>query len=171
MADSAIKISVPARPKVTVAPYPVDPAVLAGVVHSGEAVYLTANYGIGSLSSPGTNNANAAKFAGVSVGETIQTMAPGFTSLAPKINVYREKQGACRFKTTVGETYHTGDAVYIGADGRTITSVSTNAGRSIGTVAPDQREPSMPAIDTTVLGTYVVGAATQEILILIDPAI
>ena len=137
-----------------------------GAIIAGDLLFITSNYGIASLSLAGTSNANTTAFCGVAVETyplifTDQVTAPFPVGTPPKVQYKRE--GQFRLHTTAADTYHFGDTVYLGADGQTIQK--TSSGTAIGTVASDQRSVGAQ------LGTAITGAAGQDIVIAIKPAI
>jgi hypothetical protein len=111
-------------------------------------------------------NSNAATFAGVAVDTYpivfTQGVSGPFPAGTPQKIQYR-RDGEWRFHTTNGDTLVIGQAVYLGADGQTVQA--TALGRSIGTVASDQRPVGVQ------LGVAVTGAAGQDVIIAINPAI
>lgn len=151
---------------------PIDLTVSSGAINPGELVYITGNYKAASLNTAGASNANAAKCIGVSLskypvdytaGISGSPIPPGDPNV-PMIEVAED--GDHLFNTTASETYHPYDTVYLGADGRTISTVAT--GSAIGYVSPDQRQSSQKA--QPVL-TPITGASGVQIYIRITPAL
>ncbi len=88
------------------------------------------------------SDANAATFAGIAMNGT-------------SVNVYGTKkyfdlvpileEGNVRLFTTTGDTYHDGDAVYVGADAQTITNTAGGLTKKLGYV-------KLPAGITSIAG-------------------
>lgn len=151
----------------------IDLTVAAGVINAGELIYKTANFKIASLNTAGASNANAAECVGVAADTYPVTFTDGITGSpipsndanVPMVQIYED--GDHLFNTTAAETYHAYDAVYLGADGRTISSVAT--GSSVGYVSPDQRQSAGLAVQPVALP--ITGAAGVQIYVHITPAL
>jgi hypothetical protein len=150
------------------------PASTAGAINNGELVYLTANYAAASLNTTGAANANAARMIGIANDNYPYTWADGVTSgepnmypaALPLIQIYED--GDHLMLTTVGDTYNAYDAVYLGANGRTIQK--TASGTTVGYVCPDQRQAGT-TVNPNVSGLPIVGAVDVSIYIRITPAL
>lgn len=143
---------------------------IAGQVNAGDMVYRTANGGIASLNTPGTANANAASFLGVSeenyplnigLGEGINLTRP--MNDTTSVSVAIRQSGEFKFKTTPGDVYNPGDAVYLGADAQTVQK--TASGSIVGRVCNDQNP-----VGGGDFSASITGAAGQEVVIEITPA-
>lgn len=137
-----------------------------GAIIAGDMLYLTANYGAASLSTAGSSNANAASFIGVSMDNYPSVVTDGIVAGFPAgdvAHVQYKREGQFRFHTTVGDTYHIGDLVYLGADGQTVQK--TSSGTSVGKVSSDQRAVN------GVIGTNLIGAVGQDVVITITPIV
>lgn len=99
-------------------------------INQGDQVYLdTSNHVVKSLGA--SDDTNAATYVGVALdGSYIQPYS--VKEYSPQIPVLTK--GICRFKTTSGDTYHTGDAVYVGADCQTVTNTVGGLTKKIGYV-------------------------------------
>lgn len=152
--------------------FPIDTTVAAGVINQGDLCYWT-GAGAASLSTPGASNANAANSIGVAVGQYPIPVAAGITEsnsggavnfptnpTAPVVRIAVE--GEFQFKATNGQTFAPLAAVYLGADGQTVST--TVLGALVGYVAPDQT----PVGGT--LGGSIVGTGTNYVVIHIKPA-
>jgi predicted RecA/RadA family phage recombinase len=141
----------------------VDPAVAGGVINSGDMVYSTGS-GVASLSTPGASNANAANFIGVCRDTNPIPVAAGITETpATPIACTLTVEGVFGLKATNGQTFAPDAAVYLGADGQTVSTTAT--GTQIGTVDWDQ------AAAGGIIGGSIVGTGTNLVLIRIKPAI
>jgi hypothetical protein len=141
-------------------------AAALGAIIAGDMVYLTSNYALASLSTSGSANANAANFVGVATDTYplvfTDQIVGGFPVGTPAKIQYRI-DGYFRFHTTSGDTYHPGDTVYLGADGQTVQK--TSSGTAIGVVGGDQRVVGVQ------IGSNVTGAAAQDVVVRIAPAV
>ena len=152
---------------------PIDLTVASGAINSGDLVYNTANNKAASLTTPGISNANAASCIGVAAGQYPLTYTAGVTgsdippgdSNLPMIQVYED--GDHLFNTTAAETYNPYATVYLGANGRTISTVAT--GSAIGYVSPDQRQTNTSLAQP--ITTPITGAAGVQIYVRITPAL
>lgn len=78
--------------------------------------------------------------------------------------------GDFRFLTTNGDTLNAFDKVYLGADGRTVQKTAN--GTYLGRVSPDQQAAAGAGSPPGVApGTAITGAAGQEVIIRITPAL
>jgi hypothetical protein len=148
------------------------------LVNAGDMLYATANNAIASLNTPGTTKANTAAFCGVAesgypwrLRQGVYETEPDPTNFPPEVSYLTS--GQFRFRTTVGDVYTTGAAVYMGADAQTVTMTSTSNGTLIGYVAADQRVlPGHPALGTSITGVaYNAGTPGAEIIIDIKTAV
>jgi hypothetical protein len=172
----------PSRPRRAVRPFiaaaidltvtPPAAGSSAGQIGAGEMCYLTGNNKVASLNTLGSSNANAADFVGVSndvypvafTDGIVGSPIPPSDSNLPMVNLFED--GDHLFKTTAAETYEPYAAVYLGADGRTISTVAT--GTSVGYVSPDQRQS--PGV-SQLTPFPITGAAGVLIYIRIQPAL
>lgn len=105
-------------------------------INQGDQLYMdTTNHVVKPLGA--SDDTNAANFCGVAQdGSFIQPYSA---------KVYADRipvgtKGVFRFNTTVGDTYHDGDALYVGADAQTVTNTVGALTKKIGYVklAPGQ---------------------------------
>lgn len=166
----------PSKPRRVVRPLiaaAIDLTVAAGVVNAGELIYKTSNNKIASLNTPGASNANAASCVGVSVDTYPVVFTDGISgspipsadTMLPMVQIIED--GDHLFNTTAAETYNAYAPVYLGADGRTISTVAT--GTSIGYVSPDQRQSAGLAVQPVAFP--ITGAAGVQIYVHIIPAL
>jgi hypothetical protein len=150
----------------------VDLTVASGAINAGELIYKTTNK-VASLNTPGASNANAAQCVGVAADTYPLTFTDGVTGPSipsndpniPFIQFYED--GDHLFKTTAADTYNAYDAVYLGADGRTVQKTAT--GTSVGYVSPDQRQSG--GLSGTQVALPITGAAGVMVYIRITPAL
>jgi hypothetical protein len=141
----------------------------AGQINCGDFIYKSNGAFVASMNTPGTNNANSASIVGISQSNfplllmTGVPLPPPSDGNPPGVMFYQD--GAHKMVTTVGDSYVPGALVYVGANAQTVTVVSTNNGTSVGRVAFDQG----PAGQS--LGVSLVGAAGQEVVIDLIPAL
>jgi hypothetical protein len=136
-------------------------------------VYLSNTNKCASLSTPGSSNANAAHMIGVSMDNYPVTFTDGVSgspipptdSTLPRVQLYED--GDHLFNTTAGDSYQPYDAVYLGADGKTVSKTAT--GTSVGYVSPDQR-PSA-GLDSTNIVFPIAGGTGVQIYVRIQPAL
>lgn len=171
--NSRAPISVPID--TTTTPTVGPKANLAGGIAGGELIWWNAaNKGVASLSTPGASNANSANCAGVAKGEYpyqygagINAGEPGSSpqGAIPYMDIYED--GDFLFNTTNAQSYTPYVALYLGADGRTIST--TVLGSSIGYVSPDQR--TIPGFGVAPPTFPITGAAGVQIYVRIKPAL
>lgn len=115
-----------------------------GGIQPNEFVFKTAANGLAGLTTTGAANANAGSCVGVSAGQYPPLYSDGIFAPEPSsspqgsvpyMDVYEE--GDFLFNTTAAESYSPMTTVYLGADGRTISTVAT--GVKVGYISPDQR--------------------------------
>lgn len=92
---------------------------------------------------PADTDAHMAYFAGVAYDSSFLNLY-GQKKYEPGITV--QQKGVARSFQTVGDTYHDGDSVFLGADAQTITNTDPGSGHKIGVI-------SLP------MGNTVTGAA------------
>lgn len=146
---------------------------VAGQINPGELVYLTAGNKVASLNTTGASNANAANCVGVALGMYPNQYTAGVTGSpippgdanVPFIEIAED--GDHLFNTTAAQTYNPYATVYLGADGRTVSTTAT--GSAIGYVSPDQRQSSTSVAQP--ITTPVTGGAGVQIYIRITPAL
>jgi hypothetical protein len=151
----------------------------AGGIMANEMVYKTAANGLAGLTTTGTTNANAASMVGVSAGEYPPLYSDGIfapdpgsspTGATPYLEVYEE--GDFLFNATAAQTINPLVTLYLGADGRTVSTVAS--GTKVGYASPDQR-----GIGGAGIGGYTVippsfpitTVAGQQIYTRITPAL
>ena len=151
----------------------------AGGIQPNELVYKTTNNALAGLTTTGTSNANAANCVGVAVGQYPPLLSDGIfapdplssaSGAVPYMDVYEE--GDFLFNTTAAQTYNPLTIVYLGADGRTISTTAT--GTKVGYVSPDQRSVGGSGIGqySAVPPTFpITGAAGVLIYVRIQPAL
>jgi len=154
-------------------PYQNNGAVVAGTIVAGAMVYLTANFKAADLATTGSSNANAANFIGVADESYPQIPGAGITSSSPPPGdvgiamIALLQDGEFLFHTTSGDTYHPGDLVYLGADGRTVQK--TASGTTIGEVAEDQRQVAAANVGAAT-SVAIAGGTGVDIYVRIKPA-
>ena len=150
----------------------IDLTVASGVINAGDLLYKTTDK-VASLNTPGSSNANAAACVGVAMGQYPVAFTDGITGSPIPPNdpnvAFMEfaEDGDHLFNTTAGETYHAYTVVYLGADGRTISTVSS--GTKVGYVSPDQRQSTGLSSSPSLLP--ITGAAGVQVYIHIQPAL
>lgn len=147
------------------------PGGVAGQVAAGELVFLTAANGAASLATGGAANANAASCIGISIdtfpyvyGAGITAGVPPGDSNLPYIGIYED--GDHMMNATAGDVLRPYQAVYLGADGRTVQAAAS--GSSVGFVSPDQRAANTSA-PVTPFGTAL--PAGSQVYISLKPAL
>jgi hypothetical protein len=146
---------------------------VAGQINAGEMCYLTSGHKTASLSTPGSSNANAANFIGVSKDTYPVTFTDGVTgspipptdSTLPVVQL--DEDGDHLFSTTSGDSYNPYDTVYLGANGSTISKTAT--GTAVGYVSPDQRASA--GLASSQIAFPIAGGAGISIYIHIQPAL
>jgi hypothetical protein len=159
--------------KPPIASPPIDLTVNGGAITAGEMVYLSNANKTASLNTPGVANANAASMIGVSMDTYPVTFTDGITgspipptdSTTAKVQLYED--GDHLMNTTAGDSYQPYDALYLGADGKTVSKTAT--GTSVGYVSPDQR-PSA-GLASTNIAFPIAGGPGVQIYVHIQPAL
>lgn len=150
---------------------------LAGGIGANEMIYISAANGLAGLSTPGATNANAASMVGVANGEYPPLLTDGITAPDPTSSPlgqtpYLEyfEEGDFLMNTTNAQSYTPFVQLFLGADGRTIST--TSSGTKVGYVSADQR-----GIGGVGLGQYafvptfpITGAAGVLVYVRIQPA-
>lgn len=115
-----------------------------GGIGANEMIYLTGNNALAGLSTPGVSNANAASMVGVANGQYPYLWTDGVYAQEPASSPvgatpYLEffEEGDFLFNTTSANSYSPFTLVYLGADGRTISTTAT--GTKVGYASLDQR--------------------------------
>ncbi len=147
---------------------PIDTTVASGAINAGDMVYVTGNSpnGVASLNTPGTSNANAANFCGVSRDTYPIPYSDGLTETVTGPSCGFDVEGAFLFATHAADSFAPGTKVYFSAasTATTLQAVTVPAsGDAVGYVAWDQT----PAGGT--LGGTITGAAGQNVVIVITP--
>ncbi len=99
-------------------------------INQGDQVYLdTSAHLVKPLGT--SDDTNAATFVGVAMdGSYIQPYSQKkYSDQIPVLT-----KGICRFNSTTGDTYHDGDAVYVGVDAQTVTNTVGGLTKKIGYV-------------------------------------
>lgn len=105
-------------------------------------------------------DAHAATFAGVAMQPSKVSSNVDNTASANPVQVAVGSSGVFNFKTTVGETYHFGDAIWIGADAQTITNTVGSNTHSLGKIWLPPGVSAVTGAAGISVGVAVSGAAT-----------
>lgn len=109
--------------------YPCDNST--GAIKAGDLLWQD---GSTYLAKPLDTDAHAASFIGVAAGPSVVSSGIDNATVPAEKVVQADSEGIFSMKSTAGDTFHPGEAVYIGADAQTVTNTVGTMTHPIGYV-------------------------------------